>query len=369
MTAVSNRSAPAGDARPLRADEPRADGSRCGEPRSGGARLEQPRSGQRAVAHFRTDDVAAADDFLRRTYWDYEARPLGTVEAFRFHHAARSDGPCAMVELEHNAAYEHVTEASGEPMLVSVRRGRVERTTRAGTEWFTAGDVFLLAQPGEGYSLRWDELQAVAMPVRLPDAASAEATSADGTSVDPAGQVVRFGRLATHCPGQRAMLRRTFGFIDKVVLAPDSAQSSDLVLGSAARLVQALVTDVFGAPGDGSKTREQSAGDQGTFRRARDYIEANADRDITLADIAAAAFASPRSVQLSFRRYLDTTPMAHLRLVRLERVHEELRASSPADGTTVTQVAAHWGFASMGRFAQDYRAVYGLRPSETLGEE
>lgn len=340
MTAVSNRSAEA-DAAPR-----------------GPA---QPQPGRRAAAHFRTDDVAAADDFLRRTYWDYEARPLGTVEAFRFHHAARSAGPCAMVELEHNAAYEHVTEASGEPMLVSVRRGRVERTTRAGTERFTAGDVFLLAQPGEGYSLRWDELQAVAIPVRLHDAPSAA-----GTSVDAAGQVVRFGRLATHCPGQRDMLRRTFGFIDKVVLDPDSAQSSELVLGSAARLVQALVADVFGAPGDGFETREQAAGDQGTFRRARDYIEANADRDIILADIAAAAFASPRAVQLSFRRHLDTTPMAYLRRVRLERAHVELGASSPADGTTVTQVAAHWGFASMGRFAQDYRELYGVRPSDTL---
>ena len=348
MTAVSNRPVRQNDAGPLRSDQLRSG---------------QRRARQRVAAHFRTDDIAAADDFLRRTYWDYDARPLGTVEVFRFHHAARSDGPCAMVELEHNAPYEHVTEASGQLMLVSVRRGRVERTTCAGTERFTAGDVFLLAQPGEGYSLRWDELQAVAMPVRLPDAAGA-----DGTSADAAGQAVRFGRLAPHCPGQRAMLRRTFGYIDKVVLDPDSAQSSELVLGSAARLVQALVTDVFGAPGNGFETREQAVGDQGTFGRARDYIEANADRDITLADIAAAAFASPRAVQLSFRRHLDTTPMAYLRRVRLERAHVELGASSPADGTTVTQVAAHWGFASMGRFAQDYRAVYGVRPSETLGE-
>jgi transcriptional regulator GlxA family with amidase domain len=57
--------------------------------------------------------------------------------------------------------------------------------------------------------------------------------------------------------------------------------------------------------------------------------------------------------------------MAHLRRVRLERVHADLLAADP-DRTTVGAVAARWGFADPGRFARQYREVYGRAPSATL---
>lgn len=311
-----------------------------------------------ATTHFRTDDLEAADDFLRRTYWDYDARLLGTPGAFHFDHAVRANGPCLLLDMEHNVPCEHASAESGDLMLICVLRGRVERSTRAGMERFSAGDVFLLSQPGEGYSLRWDELHAMTMPVR------AESMPAG----DSSGRAVRVSRLAAKRPEQRIMLRRTFDFVDKVVLG-GASRSSDLVPGSAARLVGSMVATVFGADGDESEADETAGrpeGSRGTLRRAMEFIESNADRDIGLAEIAAAAYASSRSVQLAFRRYLDTTPMAHLRRVRLERVHEELVGSRQVTGTTVTEVATRWGFVSMGRFAQEYRETYGVLPSETL---
>ncbi|WP_211269144.1 helix-turn-helix transcriptional regulator [Saccharothrix syringae] len=50
-----------------------------------------------------------------------------------------------------------------------------------------------------------------------------------------------------------------------------------------------------------------------TLRRAIAFIESNAHRDISVADIAAAGFVTVRAVQPAFRRHLGTTPMAHLR--------------------------------------------------------
>ena len=38
----------------------------------------------------------------------------------------------------------------------------------------------------------------------------------------------------------------------------------------------------------------------------------------------------------------------------------------PGDGTTVTAVAARWGFASPSQFAGRYRRTYGQLPSHTL---
>ncbi|WP_371747000.1 helix-turn-helix domain-containing protein [Mycolicibacterium sp. YH-1] len=55
-----------------------------------------------------------------------------------------------------------------------------------------------------------------------------------------------------------------------------------------------------------------------------------------------------------FRRQLGVSPMAYLRDVRLVRVQEELRVSSPKQ-TTVRTVAERWGFSHAGRFASTYR--------------
>ena len=50
---------------------------------------------------------------------------------------------------------------------------------------------------------------------------------------------------------------------------------------------------------------------------------------------------------------------------RLDMVHAELRVGTP-ERTSVTQVAAQWGFGLLGRFAAICRDSYGELPSETL---
>ncbi|MEV7027004.1 helix-turn-helix transcriptional regulator [Kitasatospora sp. NPDC093558] len=102
-----------------------------------------------------------------------------------------------------------------------------------------------------------------------------------------------------------------------------------------------------------------------TLRKAIAFIETNAEREITLADIAAAAFVTPRALQYAFRRHLDTTPLAHLRRVRLDAAHRDLLAADPG-ATTVTEIAMRWGFAHPGHFAGLYRDAYRRTPSDTL---
>ncbi|MEV0590867.1 AraC family transcriptional regulator [Nonomuraea cavernae] len=100
-------------------------------------------------------------------------------------------------------------------------------------------------------------------------------------------------------------------------------------------------------------------------RRAMGFIEEHAHLPINTADVAGAVAVSTRSLQEGFRTHLGLTPMAHLRDVRLARVHEELLAADPAR-VTVTVVAARWGFPHQGRFAAAYRDRYGQAPSATL---
>ncbi|MGV7216550.1 helix-turn-helix domain-containing protein [Bradyrhizobium sp. UFLA05-112] len=99
-------------------------------------------------------------------------------------------------------------------------------------------------------------------------------------------------------------------------------------------------------------------------RQAIEHMRANLHLPLTMVDVAVAVGVSERSLQLGFRRFHDTTPAAFLRRIRLEAVHAEL--SSPENELPVYEVALKWGFTHMGRFAAQYRAVFGAYPSETV---
>jgi transcriptional regulator GlxA family with amidase domain len=86
---------------------------------------------------------------------------------------------------------------------------------------------------------------------------------------------------------------------------------------------------------------------------------------LSLSTIAARCHVSVRSLQQGFQRHLGTTPMAHLREVRLRRAHQNLLESDPSI-TSVASVAYHWGFTNLGRFAAAHTARYDEPPAATL---
>jgi transcriptional regulator GlxA family with amidase domain len=138
-----------------------------------------------------------------------------------------------------------------------------------------------------------------------------------------------------------------------------------LVIGGAVRLLASTLLHVFPntyADAERSKQPEVSAP---LLRRAIDYIHDNCARDVGMADIATAISVTPRAVQYMFRRHLDTTPMAYLRRVRLERAHRDLLGVDPSCDT-VAAIATRWGFAHTGRFSQVYRSEFGESPNVTL---
>lgn len=101
------------------------------------------------------------------------------------------------------------------------------------------------------------------------------------------------------------------------------------------------------------------------MRRAVEAIRSDPAQPFTPTSLARLAGASTRTLHDGFRRHLDTTPMAYLRVVRLQRAHAELRVAAPHD-TTVAAVAHRWGFTHVSRFSQAYRQVYGRPPATTL---
>ena len=108
-------------------------------------------------------------------------------------------------------------------------------------------------------------------------------------------------------------------------------------------------------------------GDERSVRKAKDYIRAHLDRALTVTEIARHACVSPRTLEAAFKRRGETSPLAYARRLRLQAVHDALRAASvQGRAANVTEVAMTYGFVHMSRFAAQYREQFGCTPSETL---
>lgn len=83
----------------------------------------------------------------------------------------------------------------------------------------------------------------------------------------------------------------------------------------------------------------------------------------TVSDICAALAVNQRTLARAMRIVLGTTPSRYLHGQALG----EARAALLDPRTrSVRQAALHCGFRELGRFAADYRAMFGENPSETL---
>lgn len=141
--------------------------------------------------------------------------------------------------------------------------------------------------------------------------------------------------------------------------APDPAVMSAIVLQSVLQGMTAAAPD---APRPPSRVRALRI-----CTASRDVVAARFEAGAlpTVVDICAAVGVCERTLQYAFRDYVGMSPLAYLRLCRLNRARATLLAASPAT-TTVTQVAMQFGFLHLGRFAGDYKRVFEQTPSVTL---
>jgi AraC-like DNA-binding protein len=99
-------------------------------------------------------------------------------------------------------------------------------------------------------------------------------------------------------------------------------------------------------------------------RKVEEYIEANWMQPINIDTLTGLTGISARGIFKAFQRSRGYSPMAFAKQIRLRHAHTML--ATGRSQTTVTATAFACGFANLGHFARDYRAVYGERPSETL---
>jgi AraC family ethanolamine operon transcriptional activator len=70
-------------------------------------------------------------------------------------------------------------------------------------------------------------------------------------------------------------------------------------------------------------------------------------------------------LRICYDEQLGMSPTEYLRRRRMQLVNRALR-NGGSDAANISAVARRYGFRSLGRFAADYRAVFGELPSATL---
>ena len=96
-------------------------------------------------------------------------------------------------------------------------------------------------------------------------------------------------------------------------------------------------------------------------RLAEEFMRAHIAQALTLADIAAAARVSIRTLSAGFQAWRGSSPMRVLRELRLDAAREWLQRGE----VSVADAALRCGFGHLGRFAAEYQRRFGEAPSQT----
>jgi AraC-like DNA-binding protein len=281
-------------------------------------------------------------------------------DKFRYRLVRLHSGPFDFSTVDHSATTDY--QADRPPALAVLRMLRGTHTDVDINKRLGPGDLSLHGQPGQPFHTQATEAWYTVLFV--PTQVIADA--ARNRPEDEPGPL-RFDFLRPAHPAAALRWQHTISYVIESVRANPETMTQPLLSGATMRLLAATVLTTFPSTWT-TDTHAQDRVDATptTLARATAFIDANADIDITLVDIARAAYVTVRAVQLAFRRHLDTTPTAYLRRVRLQRAHQELGAANPNDGTTIRAVAERWGFPDPSRFAALYRRTYGQPPSQTL---
>ena len=154
--------------------------------------------------------------------------------------------------------------------------------------------------------------------------------------------------------------------LQRAAIRMAEARSGALTNAEAARgLEQQLIYALIQCLSSGPAAQETSAGRRHRCILARFDDLLRADASLGRVEFCAELGISERLLRACCREYLRIGPNRYVRLQRMQQVHRALRSGTPG-AASVSEVARRHGFRDPGRFASNYRAVYGELPSATL---
>jgi AraC family ethanolamine operon transcriptional activator len=101
------------------------------------------------------------------------------------------------------------------------------------------------------------------------------------------------------------------------------------------------------------------------IRRSMDFVDQHEGEFLSVEQLATAASVSERTLRDAFQNYFGMGPVRYLNRRTLHQVRQALKTADPSVAT-VTGITTQFGVWQLGRFARDYRFLFGELPSETL---
>ena len=274
---------------------------------------------------------------------------------FSYRHSATGDSDLTLRTSKFYGEISGTVEPQGEHVVQWLSRGRAVLDSGRDEVEVVAG-VPVVFPHGRPFSFRYADFEQNLVhvdDVLLHEVAAEREGAAPGS--------LRFDHSVPPSPAALGTWNSTVRLIAQTYLGGEIAP---MMRAEMARLAAVAMLDTF-SHSSTSLPEALLAPRNASLRSAVEYVHAHAHLPITAADVAQHAGLTARGLQQSFSRHLETTPTEYLRGVRLERVHEELRAGSP-DRVTVAEVARRWAFAHLGRFSAAYVKRFGEYPRDTL---
>jgi AraC-like DNA-binding protein len=305
-----------------------------------------------------TSDPDVAHTWLRTTYPGYLPEESNSRRPFVFQAEHEQAGRSGVSRLRYSTSADN--NVAPDVVLV-VRPSTGAMMVRSGREEFAVPPgVSVLLPARQVVSVLWADTEARCVCLNADDV---ERVAVETTGLDDLA--LRFTGLRPMHPGLDRHWNDTVQDVTRAVLRSRPTEACPVLTGRLAQRLAEAVLDTF--PSTRLASHRRVPPDHATpavVRRAADFIDANADRDLTTSEIAAAAGIGPRGLQAAFLRHQDSTPAAYVRRVRLDRAHQELVDTDPADRDAVPAVAARWGFPRPGAFVTAHQQVYGGPPSQ-----
>lgn len=174
-----------------------------------------------------------------------------------------------------------------------------------------------------------------------------------------------------HQPGWRLdpeSAGRIVGRLDQIerMLFPDGSdepvslgavESARAFAGGCAELAWELASQPDGRR-DSVRNRTRLA------KRAHEWMVEHIAEEFGISGLCVALGTSRRELEYAFRTTLDTSPLEHLNVLRLNAIRQAIRRADPSV-RSIAEIAVLHGVKHLGRFAAGYRRIFGELPGET----
>jgi AraC-like DNA-binding protein len=168
-------------------------------------------------------------------------------------------------------------------------------------------------------------------------------------------------------PGEIAKLRRLHAAVGLLAeKAPEVIEQPEAARGLEQALIETLA-ECF-STGDSSEDRSTHRRHQKIMRNFHAILQGDAERPLYVLEMAEMMGVSVRSLTACCQEYLGMGPKKYLLLRRMYLARQALHRADP-HATNVTDIATQYGFWQLGRFAGDYKSLFGESPSRTLHHE